>query len=147
MRILIIFSIFFLSSCSVANNHHSNTTSDLSDVVAINWTVSTLGGKVLLQNSRISFSVTAEGKIKGHAGVNSFSGYCQIDGANFISTKLASTKMFREQPVGIMEQEGQFLTKLSSATKWRLVSGELQLFNDDETVITFYKSNGMKNPR
>jgi len=143
MRAFIILPILFLASCGFLNNKAAPKAT-LTDLVANNWVLSSLSGKSVLEGTTISLSVSKEGKVKGNSGVNNYFGQWQIKANEIMASKMASTKKFRSEPKGIMQQEQQFLTMLSVVTNWNIVSDELQLFQGNKLIVTFHINEKMK---
>ena len=136
MRIYRLLPILLLTGCSFFNHHDSNSSVNLSALVEIDWTVTTLDNKPVIKDSRMSLLVSAEGKVRGNAGVNNYFGKWQIVGRDIIASKMAATKMARLGPAGIMQQEQLYLKLLSEVTSWQLSAGKLQLFQDKKLLVT-----------
>ena len=66
---------------------------------------------------------TADGKVSGSAGCNSYTGGYQVDGNKIKIGPLATTQKACPQP--IMEQETQFLKALQSSATWSIFNGVL----------------------
>ena len=76
--------------------------------------------------SELRLRFGADGAISGSAGCNSFSGSYQTHGASVTFGPVATTRRMCGTP-GVMEQEGQFLKALQSATAWRREGDRLEL--------------------
>ena len=135
MRHLLFLSLLLLIACSSSNLTQSESTVNISELINKQWTVTSVDNKHLLHETTISFSVSDNGKVKGNAGVNHYFGLWEVKEKQISSSKMASTKKFGITPKGIMQQEEQFLSMLSTITQWHIERGELQLFDDNGTVI------------
>ncbi|MBK7990643.1 MAG: META domain-containing protein [Comamonadaceae bacterium] len=77
--------------------------------------------------SELRLRFGADGAVSGSAGCNSFSGSYQTHGASVTFGPVATTRRMCNTPAGVMEQEGQFLKALQSATAWRREGDRLEL--------------------
>lgn len=80
----------------------------------------------------------AGGKLSGNAGCNSYTANYTLQNEALSISNLAVTEKACSDPQGVMEQEQQFLTNLTAATRLIQLGNILQLLNaDGETVLAF----------
>ena len=80
--------------------------------------------------------ISAEGKMEGSAGCNSyFGGYEVNEDKLTIKPPIASTVMACPNPEGVMEQEQQYLKTLQAAESFQLQDGKLQITCGSEILI------------
>ena len=72
-----------------------------------------------------------DGGLAGSAGCNSYRAGYEVDGASIGITPAAATRKMCAQPDGIMEQEAQFLTAVSSAAEFRINGNTLEMRRED----------------
>lgn len=84
-----------------------------------------------LSTERMSVTFDKNGRITGHAGCNRFFGTYSHNPANKSITisQIGATKMYCQQPEGVMQEESLFLQALASAKTFRRSGATLELFN------------------
>ncbi len=102
----------------------------------------TTGMTTVLSGTTLTADFSADNKIGGTAGCNTYSGTYQVQGESLIiSSPLAVTMMMCSTPTGIMEQEAVFLNLLQLVKAFKLsdVEPQLHLLNDKGQVIILLK--------
>jgi Heat shock protein len=84
----------------------------------------------VIPGTRITASITADGKISGSAGCNSYGGSWTSEGDSFTIGQVYSTEMYCMEPEGVMEQESEYFNLLGQVAGYTL-SGERLVFTDD----------------
>ena len=106
-----------------------------------NWVLeSLLGGEAGLTSPLPDSTVTAifrEDQVQGNAGCNSYFGSYELDGDRITFGPVGMTEMYC-QPEELMEQEGAYLSGLSSAAAYQIVDDQLQIIDGDGTVVLVY---------
>jgi heat shock protein HslJ len=69
-----------------------------------------------------------DNRISGNAGCNNYNTTYEVDGDEISIGPAATTRMFCEQPEGIMEQENEYLTALQSAAQYKIEGDRLTLY-------------------
>jgi len=69
----------------------------------------------------------ADGNLTGLAGCNNYTASYQVDGSNMVFGPAAATRKACAQPEGIMDQELQFLTALTTAATYQMRGDFLEL--------------------
>jgi len=88
-----------------------------------------------LPETALTVEFDESGRVFGSAGCNRFTaGYTARDGGLEI-TAAASTRMFRADPPGVMEQEAAFLAALSEISACRPAEGALELCDASGAVL------------
>jgi heat shock protein HslJ len=92
--------------------------------------------KEIIEDTEITatFNSSIVGQISGSAGCNTYGGRYQITGSMLTFSEIYSTDMACMSPVGVMEQEQEYLSLLSSA----------QSFQADDTTLTIFCSGGQQ---
>lgn len=106
------------------------------DLSGTSWNViSYNNGKQAVTSVMIGTSLTAEfgsdGTLSGNSGCNSYSGAYKLNGTQITVGPLASTKKFCNNPVGVMDQESQYLAALQSAATYLVEGNTLELRTQD----------------
>ena len=92
-----------------------------------------------LLGTDLDLSFLADGRIGGSSGCNRYNATVQVDGNKLtISTPMSSRRMC-SAPVGVMEQERQFLAALSSVATLRLEGQRLELRSADGALALILK--------
>lgn len=81
----------------------------------------------LLPGSNITAEFTAEGRVSGSAGCNSYSGGYELEGTSIVFSPISSTRKMCAEPAGIMEQEILFLQALEKSDTYSITEGCLEL--------------------
>lgn len=84
-----------------------------------------------INTERMSMTFSKDGRVTGNAGCNRFfATYTHNPRNNSIAiSQIGATKMFCQQPEGVMREEAQFLKALASAKTYRRSGATLELFN------------------
>ena len=103
------------------------------------WFLRAYGEQDNLKNIIEGTEITAtfnssESQVSGSAGCNVYGGRYQIAGSMLSFSEIYFTEMACMSPVGVMEQEHEFLSLLSSA----------QSFQADDTTLTISCSDGQQ---
>ncbi len=86
----------------------------------------------VLPDVKLTTMFGASGQISGSAGCNNFRGGYTSDGVSTIAIEpLATTMMACLEPAGVMEQEMQFLTALTTAATYSVEGNSLELRTAD----------------
>jgi len=107
------------------------------------WTLVAYGDpsdpQAVLEGSEITAEFdSAEGRVHGSAGCNSYFGAYEVDGDSLTVGPVGSTEMYCAAPENVMDQETAYLAALQSAASYQIVGNQLQIANaDGATVLTF----------
>lgn len=82
-----------------------------------------------------TFTLGADGKAGGFAGVNRWFGTCTASGASLAFGPLVSTRM--GGPPAKMELEQQYLRVMATVTQWTIADGKLRLSDGTSVVAEF----------
>ena len=136
--VMLILGVLALLSGSCAKTDSTITTSNLED---IKWILESYGEfgnlKDVLTDTRITAEfVSSEGAVKGSAGCNSYSGSYEVEDSQLsIPGPIAVTEMYCMEPVGVMDQEQQYLEILQTAESYSVENGELQINCGNQVLI------------
>jgi len=89
----------------------------------------------VLANTTITASFGKDGTLSGNAGCNTYSGPYTVNGNQIKIGPLASTMMACSDPVGVMEQESQYLTAIQSAATYLIEGNVLELRASDGALV------------
>ncbi|MEE4136923.1 MAG: META domain-containing protein, partial [Desulforhopalus sp.] len=81
----------------------------------------------LLTGTDISLTFGTDGQVSGNAGCNSYSGDYQTSGKTLKVGSLTGTRMFCDKPVGVMDQEKQYLAALQSGVTFEIAGDTLTI--------------------
>ncbi len=91
----------------------------------------------VIETSTITAEFSADEKLSGDAGVNSYNTTYQADqGEIKISAAIITTKM--AGPQDLMDQEAAYLAALPQATKYRIDGDQLELRDANDAMIALY---------
>ena len=108
----------------------------LEDII---WVLESYGDpdnlNVVLEDTEITVTfISAEGKIEGSSGCNSYGGSYEVDEDELtIPGPLVSTEMACSEP--IMNQEQEYLAILQNAESYEIEDDQLQIFSGDKVLI------------
>ncbi|KAF5031880.1 META domain protein [anaerobic digester metagenome] len=110
------------------------------------WTLESysLNGEAIssvIAGTTITAEFSPDGNVTGNAGCNSYGAGYVLDGANLTIEPPISTKMYCNEPEGVMEQENTYLNLLSSVSSNRVEGNRLSLANEAGTdLLTFVQA-------
>ena len=78
---------------------------------------------------------SAEKRINGSAGCNSYFGDYQLSDNTLTFLVISHTEKYCMEPEGIMEQEAQYLKTLNTAESYQVKDGTLQVNSGNEILI------------
>jgi len=92
--------------------------------------------KAVLADTEITATFdSAEKRVNGSAGCNSYFGDYQLSDNTLTFLVIGHTEMYCMEPEGAMEQETQYLKTLNSAESYQVKDGTLQVNSGDEILI------------
>lgn len=108
------------------------------------WTVQSLNKQAVLPSSPLTLSFTAEGKISGSTGCNSYlADYTYTASARTIAVASINRTFKSCVPSEVMTQERKFLQALQAAASYKVDSESMTLCAADGTeTITFVEDCG-----
>jgi heat shock protein HslJ len=111
-------------------------------IAGTEWELSAVEGEAPLEGVRVWISFKPdETWVAGSAGCNRFTGGYVRRGENGIQIgPLAATRMFCQQPEGVMQQESRVLHLLGEARSYRASREWFHLLSDDALLLTFRAS-------
>jgi heat shock protein HslJ len=92
----------------------------------------------VLAGSTITAEFGKDGNLSGNSGCNSYNGTYKVTGSQIEIGPLASTRMACGDPVGVMEQEAQYLAALESAATYQIEGTRLELRTEDGALAVDY---------
>ncbi|MEO0515019.1 MAG: META domain-containing protein [Planctomycetota bacterium] len=116
---------------------------DWERAISTHWTLTKLDGHDPLQTKDASvepltLELSGDGRAAGFAGVNRFFGQYESNPLGDLRFgALGSTRMFRDDPVGLMDQEQQYLAALGQVDAFRFQSGQLVLLTAKKKRLVF----------
>jgi heat shock protein HslJ len=127
---------------TVFSNLKETNAVTLDAIVGPTWTLVSINGENVVDQSNASMILGAGGKVAGNAGVNRFSGTAEIEGNQISFGPLVTTR--RAGPPALMAQESMFLKAMSEVVAMQLaVDGTLKLVNaNDVAILTFAANRG-----
>ena len=94
-----------------------------------------------LPGSDVSARFGPDGRVAGSAGCNQYGGSYHLDDTDLTISPPVSTKMYCNDPAGLMEQEARFLELLGSAAGYQVGDDRLEITDTSgATVLTFVKA-------
>jgi len=113
------------------------------DLAGTNWEVTAYNnGKQavigVLEGTTLTASFGKDGALSGNSGCNDFNGPYKVDGDQITIGPLASTMKMCSDPVGVMDQEAQYLAALQSAAKYQIEGNVLQLRTKDDALAAMF---------
>ncbi len=95
----------------------------------------------VIAGTTITATFSDDGNVTGNAGCNSYRAGYMIDGATITIEPPISTKMYCNEPEGVMNQESTYLNLLSSVSSYRVEGNRLSLANEAGTdLLTFVQA-------
>ncbi len=112
-----------------------------SGAVGQDWALTRIDGREPLPGSGLSITFAADGRVIGHAGANRFFGTYESrpDGSLHIGA-LGTTRMYRDDPPGLMRQEQRYLERLATVDAYQVDVEELRLLTEGRTVLRYAKN-------
>jgi len=100
------------------------------------WLLVSLDGKDSLPGIDIT-AVFEGGSLHGSSGCNRFGASYEIHRDSIEIREIQSTLMACIAPEGAMDQEQEFIARLSSSERYQIADGRLRLMSSDRDLLTF----------
>lgn len=112
-------------------------------IAGTRWELAAIDGEKPIESTSIWISFKPdETWVSGHSGCNRFTGSYIRRGEDGIRIgPISSTRMFCQQPEGVMQQEARFLHLLTEAISYRATREWLHLLVDDRIVLSFWAAD------
>jgi heat shock protein HslJ len=116
-----------------------------SDLGGTSWTVLSYnngqGGVVsILAGTELTAEFSADGQLSGSAGCNTYSASYSTAEASITIGPAASTRMYCAEPEGVMEQETQYLSSLTTASSYSMRGSSLELRTADGALAAKFQA-------
>lgn len=136
LSLALMLNLFFIPGCKTPVG------GDWSSAVGNEWVLKQLDGKRPMVNSRVTLTFADDGRAVGHAGVNRyFSTYELVEIGQLRFAAIGSTRMYRDKPEGLMEQENRYLELLSEVDSYHLRRNRLFMLKDGKRLLQFEPAN------
>jgi heat shock protein HslJ len=89
----------------------------------------------ILPGTTVTMSFSADGKVSGSSGCNTYTSTYVVDGSKLTMTAPIGTKVLCSEPAGIMEQEAAFLTLLPKVGAYAIDGANLSLQTADGKAL------------
>ncbi len=110
------------------------------DFENLTWSLESYGEPGRLKSVLADTEITAtfnsqDSQVQGNAGANNYFGGYLLDGDRITIQQLASTKMFRLDPEGVMDQESAYLKALMAAETYEVRNSKLEISGGGQILI------------
>ncbi|MEO1236486.1 MAG: META domain-containing protein [Planctomycetota bacterium] len=107
-------------------------------VVGPTWTLTRLDGRPPLAGHAPTLTFAPDGRVAGDTGANRyFATYDQTPEGGLRFAALGSTRMFRGEPAGLMDQEQRYFAALGGVASYRLKNDRLILRGGGSVKLVF----------
>lgn len=112
-------------------------------IAGTRWELAAIEGEKPIESTKIWITFKPdETWVSGHSGCNRFTGSYIRRGEDGIRIgPLSSTRMFCQQPEGVMQQEARFLHLMGEAVAYRASREWFHLLVDDRIVLSFWAAD------
>jgi len=124
-----------LTGCSTEGGLPSGTSWD--DVVDVDWRLQSISGVPTIEGRDVTIRFAKDGSASGSGGANSWFASFVRDGEQVSLGPVGATKMFLDDPPGLMDQEQEYFAALNSVATWSIVGGQLGLAQTDGGSLVF----------
>jgi heat shock protein HslJ len=100
------------------------------------WILASIEGRTPLPGTEIT-AVFDAGSLRGSSGCNSFGTSYEINGDRIVIREIQSTLMACLVPEGAMDQEREFLARLTSSESYQIADGQLRLMQSGRVMLEF----------
>lgn len=100
------------------------------------------GGVVSTATTYLSMAMFAAGQLSGMGGCNQFTATYETEGDQITIGPAAATRMFCNEPEGIMDQEQQYLEALGRASTFSLTPEKLELRDEGGSLQVSFHVKG-----
>lgn len=133
MLLLAVILLFSFAGCG------GSSATSVSGLEGPRWVLESYGPQEnpqpLIKGTEITVAFdSAENRIHGSAGCNSYSGGYKLEDGLTLSM-LASTEMYCMDPEGVMDQETEYLKILQSAESYTIEGNELRIYCGENILI------------
>jgi heat shock protein HslJ len=109
---------------------------EIKNLAGTQWTLVALGEAPALDDSTLTLSFSADGRVSGDSGCNRFMGSYEADGPRLTLSQLASTRRACLNDA-LNQQEQAYLQALQSIVRYQANYGQLVLTTEDGLALTF----------
>jgi hypothetical protein len=95
-----------------------------------------------LTGTRVTMQFDGEGGLSGSGGCNGYGGAVTLGEGKIIIESLAVTEMFCGEPIGVMDQETQYLSVLQTAATYTEEAGQLTLLDGAGNPVAIFVAAG-----
>ncbi|MEM7625828.1 MAG: META domain-containing protein [Planctomycetota bacterium] len=114
---------------------------DWDDALGRDWTLVRLDGQRPLPEHTPTLTLADDGRVAGRSGGNRFFGTYERPGPGVIRfAALGSTRVFLDDPPGLMQQEQRYLETLGQIETYHVSAERLRLLSDDRTRLIYIPS-------
>jgi len=115
------------------------------DLAGTNWTVidynNGRGGVVsTIIGTELTATFSPDGILSGSSGCNTYQAGYEVDGNNITIGLPISTLMACAEPDGIMEQEQEYLTALSTAATYQISGDRMEMRTAEGSIVASFQS-------
>ena len=93
----------------------------------------------LIPGTQITANFDQEGKLAGNAGCNNYFADYTTDGEKITIGMPGSTRMFCNEPEGIMEQEQAYLDALNTAATYKIMGLTMEMRTSDGAIVATFQ--------
>ncbi len=131
--VLIALSMVTLAACE-----EKNAQASAEEIAGVEWIAEDIGGKGIIDNSRVTIAFDNEGRVSGHSGCNRYTGgYKYENGVLTFPAAMASTRMACLAEA-VAKQEQDYLNILTRVEKAEISADKaLILKSADGDTLTF----------
>jgi heat shock protein HslJ len=94
----------------------------------------------VIVGTTVTAAFSADGNLTGNAGCNSYGADYRLNGTSLTVSPPISTKMYCNDPEGVMEQESKYLTLLTGVSSYRVEGNRLLLTDEAGTGLLIFIS-------
>jgi len=128
INLVLVFTVLFiLTGCNMETNNSSEV--DVQLLESRQWKLNHFNQQPLIPNTSITISFS-KGRVSGNAGANSYFASYTVEGQRLSVGPVASTKLFKMKPEGVMDQEQRFLNALAKMSRIQLNNDSLRLIDE-----------------
>ena len=114
----------------------------ISSLANTRWTLTSFGSGEVVSSTLAGTSVTLNfnetaTSVGGTGGVNVYGGDSLVNGSNLKIWSIFSTKMFKDDPPGLMNQESRYFGLLGKAVSFKATTAQLTIYCQDGAFLVF----------
>ncbi len=136
-RSFLVLGLFLIAACSSP----SPAPDTVASLEGTSWTVVSIEETAVILDTVVTAQFGADGKMSGNAGCNRYFTSYDTEGSMIHLGLAGATKMYCNEPNGVMDQESRFLEALGLVASFESSGNQLEFVNGDGEITLRFQAD------